>query len=275
MGNGGSIHVPEALDDFDELALSMSNLDVATPVVGTNKQRAPWQLDADRDEPRAGYTLKQQPTLNSTVSAEENKAVVQPAMTTTTTMAVPRPTVASYSNALRKSLPMETTMTTLRTSAPGEISTTVAYHRHHHSDAQSESSSTTTHTKHSTSSSSSSSTNSRSNTLRQPPSSGTQFRKAPRQDKRLYAADPHQGPRPTDWMLSSETLASREARDARFAQIVQSGLAKGRTKAGWAQARRPGKRDRDAAKAKLRELEEEQERERLRALLGESPVLEG
>jgi len=30
--------------------------------------------------------------------------------------------------------------------------------------------------------------------------------------------------------------------------MVSLGLAKGRTKAGWAQARRPGKRDRDAAK---------------------------
>jgi hypothetical protein len=91
----------------------------------------------------------------------------------------------------------------------------------------------------------------------------------PRQDKRLYAADPHVGPRPTDWMLSEETIRSRNARDARFAQIVAMGLTKGRTKAGWAQARRPGKRDRDAAKRKLREMEEEAERDRLRALLNE------
>jgi hypothetical protein len=70
-------------------------------------------------------------------------------------------------------------------------------------------------------------------------------------------------------MLSDETLKSRAARDARFMQIVAAGLAPGRTKAGWAQARRPGKRDRDAAKAKMRETEEEKERERLRRLLGE------
>jgi len=35
--------------------------------------------------------------------------------------------------------------------------------------------------------------------------------------------------------------------------MVSLGLAKGHTKAGWAQARRPGKRDRDAAKKKLTE----------------------
>ncbi|PVF96576.1 hypothetical protein CPB86DRAFT_874785 [Serendipita vermifera] len=98
---------------------------------------------------------------------------------------------------------------------------------------------------------------------------GSKKKGKPRQDKRLYAADPHQGPRPTDWMLSEETLRSRTARDARFAQIVAMGLTKGRTKAGWAQARRPGKRDRDAAKRKLREMEEEEERERLKALLDE------
>lgn len=69
-------------------------------------------------------------------------------------------------------------------------------------------------------------------------------------------------------MLSEDTIKTREARDARFMQIVALGLAPGRTKSGWAQARRPGKRDRDAAKAKLREMEEETERERLRALLG-------
>jgi hypothetical protein len=52
-------------------------------------------------------------------------------------------------------------------------------------------------------------------------------------------------------MLSPETLASRPAKDAKFAQLVGMGLVKGRTKAGWAQARRPGKRDRDAAKKRL------------------------
>ena len=57
----------------------------------------------------------------------------------------------------------------------------------------------------------------------------------------------------TDWMLSPETLASRPAKDVKFAHLVSLGLAKGRTKAGWAQARRPGKRDRDAAKKKLTE----------------------
>ena len=70
-------------------------------------------------------------------------------------------------------------------------------------------------------------------------------------------------------MLSEETLKSRAVRDARFMQIVAAGLAQGRTKAGWTQARRPGKRDRDAAKAVLREMEEEKERERLRQILGE------
>jgi hypothetical protein len=54
-------------------------------------------------------------------------------------------------------------------------------------------------------------------------------------------------------MLSPETLAARPVKDAKFAQMVTLGLAKGRTKAGWAQARRPGKRDRDAAKRKLAE----------------------
>jgi hypothetical protein len=88
-----------------------------------------------------------------------------------------------------------------------------------------------------------------------------------RQDKRLYSADPHLGPRPTDWMLSEDTRRTRAIRDARFAQIVSMGLAPGRTKAGWAQARRPGKRDRDAAKARLRAMEEEKESERLKALL--------
>lgn len=98
-----------------------------------------------------------------------------------------------------------------------------------------------------------------------------------RQDKRLYVIDPHQGPRPTDWMLSDETLKTREVRDARFMQLVTLGVVPGRTKAGWAQARRPGKRDRDAAKAKLREAEEEREKERLKALLGDqmhTPALE-
>lgn len=277
MGDRGvSIQTPGVLDDFDALALSMSNLDVATPIAGTNKQPAPWQLDIDldRDEPRRKETLKPAPT--PIVSAEEKDSVNQPA--TTTTFAS-RSAVASYSGALRKSLPNETTN---KNSPVVNVSktSTVAHHHHHHSDARSESSSTTTHTKHSTSSSSStksrlantahhsnSSPGARNNASH--PSSGTHHRKAPRQDKRLYATDPHQGPRPTDWMLSPETLASREARDARFAEIVKLGLAKGRTKAGWAQARRPGKRDRDAAKAKLREMEEEKERERLRALLGE------
>lgn len=68
-------------------------------------------------------------------------------------------------------------------------------------------------------------------------------------------------------MLSEETLKSRATRDARFQEIVSMGLVKGRTKAQWAQARRPGKRDRDAAKAKLRAMEEEKEKERLKALL--------
>ena len=71
------------------------------------------------------------------------------------------------------------------------------------------------------------------------------------ENQKTYAFDPHRGPRSTDWMLSSETLAARPAKDAKFAHMVALGLAKGRTKAGWAQARRPGKRDRDAAKKKL------------------------
>lgn len=73
------------------------------------------------------------------------------------------------------------------------------------------------------------------------------------ENQKTYAFDPHHGPRSTDWMLSSETLAARPAKDAKFAQMVALGLAKGRTKAGWAQARRPGKRDRDAAKRKFAE----------------------
>ncbi len=71
------------------------------------------------------------------------------------------------------------------------------------------------------------------------------------ENQKTYAFDPHRGPRSTDWMLSSETLSARPAKDAKFAHMVALGLAKGRTKAGWAQARRPGKRDRDAAKKKL------------------------
>jgi hypothetical protein len=89
------------------------------------------------------------------------------------------------------------------------------------------------------------------------------------QDQRLYAAGPHLGPLPTDWMLPEETLRSRAAREARFAQIVAMGSSQGRTKAGWAQTRPPGKRDRDAAKKKLREIEEKAEEERLKALLDE------
>jgi len=54
-------------------------------------------------------------------------------------------------------------------------------------------------------------------------------------------------------MLSPETLAARPAKDAKFAHMVTLGLAKGHTEAGWAQARRPGKRDRDAAKKELTE----------------------
>jgi len=73
------------------------------------------------------------------------------------------------------------------------------------------------------------------------------------ENQKTYAFDPHRGPRSTDWMLSPETLAARPAKDAKFAHMVSLGLAKGRTKAGWAQARRPGKRDRDAAKKKLTE----------------------
>ena len=73
------------------------------------------------------------------------------------------------------------------------------------------------------------------------------------ENQKTYAFDPHHGPRSTDWMLSNETLAARPAKDAKFAQMVALGLAKGRTKAGWAQARRPGKRDRDAAKRKFAE----------------------
>jgi len=72
-------------------------------------------------------------------------------------------------------------------------------------------------------------------------------------NQKTYAFDPHRGPRSTDWMLSPETLAARPTKDAKFAQMVTLGLARGRTKAGWAQARRPGKRDRDAAKRKLAE----------------------
>ena len=43
-------------------------------------------------------------------------------------------------------------------------------------------------------------------------------------------------------MVTPETLAARPAKDAKFAHMVSLGLAKGHTKAGWAQARRPGKR---------------------------------
>ena len=75
--------------------------------------------------------------------------------------------------------------------------------------------------------------------------------KSAAENQKTYAFDPHRGPRSTDWMLSSETLAARPAKDAKFAHMVALGLAKGRTKAGWALARRPGKRDRDAAKRKL------------------------
>jgi hypothetical protein len=89
------------------------------------------------------------------------------------------------------------------------------------------------------------------------------------QRQHLYAAGPHLGPRSTDWMLSEETLRSRAARDARFAQIVAMGLRQGRTKAGWAQTRQPGKRDQDAARKKLREAEDKEEKERLKALLDE------
>ena len=73
------------------------------------------------------------------------------------------------------------------------------------------------------------------------------------ENQKTFAYDPHRGPRSTDWMLSPETLAARPSKDAKFAHMVALGLAKGRTKAGWAQARRPGKRDRDAAKRKLAE----------------------
>ena len=76
-----------------------------------------------------------------------------------------------------------------------------------------------------------------------------QPKKKKKKKKKTYAFDPHRGPRSTDWMLSPETLAARPAKDAKFAHMV----AKGRTKAGWAQDRRPGNRDRDAAKKKLTE----------------------
>lgn len=154
-----------------------------------------------------------------------------------------------------------------------------ATERPQHTRDSSYSSATTSQSRHSdrqSHDSKSSSSSSRSSVSTNPPGTPTnnnnnnkRAHKKVNQDKRLYSADPHKGPRPTDWMLSDDTLKSRAARDARFAAIVAAGLAPGRTKAGWTQARRPGKRDRDAAKAKLREMEEEKERERLRQLLGE------
>lgn len=92
-----------------------------------------------------------------------------------------------------------------------------------------------------------SSTSSNSKTTKSSSTNGTAGTGLSEQQK-LFARDPHKGPRSTDWMLSPETLQARREKDEKFAKMVEMGLAKGRTKAGWAQARRPGKRDRDAAK---------------------------
>lgn len=62
-----------------------------------------------------------------------------------------------------------------------------------------------------------------------------------------YIADPLQGKRKWDLLLSPEALKAREERDARYREVVALGLSGGRTKRQWARARKPGKREREEA----------------------------
>ncbi|KAG8785020.1 hypothetical protein FRC15_002113 [Serendipita sp. 397] len=258
-----AIHLPsdgtDGLDEFDQLALSMANFGVATPIVERTNANVPWhrertivapiQKETETDKTNVvsdatSYHHRQRPHANSPpqvlyshVASNRNNSQ---------SMSPPAPRHAA--TPLTTPMAMTNEMRLPRTSISSESSSGSSSG----SDCHSTSNNSHNDSHHSRQSSSSSRTH------------------RPRQDKRLYVVDPHMGPRPTDWMLSEETLKSRNARDAKFAQVVAMGLAKGRTKAQWAQARRPGKRDRDAAKQKLREMEEANERERLQALLEES-----
>jgi hypothetical protein len=285
-----SLQMADISDDYEDLALEISKFHLITPT--NDRGDAPWRhygpsthwglltsASASKGDagpqsylhPRETYGLSQ--THNGNVSP----SIHRPGMSLDDCTPKTSPLSQSFGVAidspgnLQRSTSSSTFERQMRVDTPqnsryrhnrtvstaqkpqhtrGSSYSSIATSQSHHSDYQSyDSKSTSSH-------SSTSTPAKRSN-------------KKSSQDKRLYVTDPHKGPRPTDWMLSEETLKSRAARDARFMQIVATGLAPGRTKAGWTQARRPGKRDRDAAKAKMREMEEEKERERLRQLLGE------
>jgi len=259
---------------WEDLTNGFSNINLKVPTVWNDSVNGVWTT--------SGHVA---PSHAPTQSSENSRRRLSPRMEA---LQQSMPTFASIPSSTFKnsvaataasdrihspsSTPMPIHSTSIQCRIVGPITSTYSNHRHspsftpsspqpsQHSDSGSQSS----YSPSVTSISATTDNTNKSNSGR----SKKHNNKKSRQDKRLYTTDPHVGPRPTDWMLSEDTIKTREARDARFMQIVALGLAPGRTKSGWAQARRPGKRDRDAAKAKLREMEEETERERLRALLG-------
>lgn len=301
--NAMSLRMADILDDYEDLALEISKFDLITPT--NDRGDAPWR---HYSTPSANWGLtnasaskgdaepQQYPRPRETTCgvSQMRKGEVYPPIQRP---GITRDECTPRTNLLSPSFGVTTSPENLRRSTSSSSSnyglpcsppqSGVYHHRHHdhdhdertsfasrtgqspqHNRGSSYSSTATSQSRHSDYQSyDSKSTSSHSSTST--PSAKQRSSKKSNQDKRIYVTDPHKGPRPTDWMLSDETLKSRAARDARFMQIVAAGLAPGRTKAGWAQARRPGKRDRDAAKAKMRETEEEKERERLRRLLGE------
>ncbi|KAG8831571.1 hypothetical protein FRC17_002924, partial [Serendipita sp. 399] len=285
------------LDDFDQLALSMANFGVATPIVEhADSTKVPWHREKtivaapvkeEQYPPRASASASvsatrpqaqpqtQPQVLYSHVAGNRNShsqsaMMARPAnlhFVPSTSMNVSPPHTHSHSTTANANVvtspnthhsPTRVRVDGSSTSSPSPVPTMTR--------ASNEPRSSISSTSSNSGSSGSDEHYHRHNynhqNNKQPQrssSSSSRTHRPPRQDKRLYVADPHQGPRPTDWMLSEDTMKSRVARDAKFAQIVALGLTKGRTKAQWAQARRPGKRDRDAAKQRLRELEEANE----------------
>lgn len=273
---GQSYKCPSSKDGYDELSAELATLDLKTPstqnprnsipctpsrrivesaLSGTrpnspepSRSRTPLSAQNQSSQPPS-YTVMSSCTAysnlggNTTVRLSSGNISMNP-QDNETTSSDPSPSLGQYQAFDGRASPLSALSV-------------------RHSDTSSQSSHSGSTTSRSTINSTTSTPQNKTNSM----NTGNSYKKY-RQNRRLYATDPHVGPRSTDWMLSEEALKNREAQDARFAEIVAMGLAKGRTKAGWAQARRPGKRDRDAAKARLQELEE-REGERLKAFLRE------
>lgn len=285
-----SLQMADMLDDYDDIALEISKLHLITPT--NDHGDAPWRhygpstqwgpltsASASKGDAEPQSYLQPRETHGLSQMCNENVSlpIHRPGMSLDDRTHRTSPASQSFGVAINNPGNLQRSTSSSNVERPMRVdvpqNTRYRYDRTvsttqkpQHARGSSYSSTATSQSRHSDyQSHDSKSTSSHSST----PTPAKRSNKKSNQDKRVYVTDPHKGPRPTDWMLSEETLKSRATRDARFVQIVAAGLAPGRTKAGWTQARRPGKRDRDAAKAKLREMEEEKERERLRQLLWE------